>query len=864
MQVRCPTCGALVDFDMYDVDSGGLLIACQQCGQEMRVMRYDTNVKVLFNTAAGEQEVSPSSIIQDPGVSFVRDSGSSSLLNMIDGDSKVELNGDTSVSDNADNNWGLITDPKKGEGISKPQVTETEIKRMVSMPPPEPPSPPSASGNSTNNLKPRPTAGHNPVDMGQTEVRPPAALAQEAGRAGHGRADNTPQPWQMATRNPEPISDEDRVTMQQQAVIRPRTKTIPPKKPMTGTMAPMPGEKSKGKTKTIIIATALVALTAVILVGVFTLLSDFMAASRAPEKKAITIMDYPDYNSLVLSLKRKYPQPGDIIRLLDEGQKALFVDTPASLLQATELYAEAIAKESGNPEAIAGYVMARMWDTGEELDVVEMKRLNDGLDFAIAIHGPSPAVLRGRALVAYHLGHMMEARKHIDYACSLEAEPGVECHMIRGMVFLSLEPHRTVEEMKAVLTFPSYPSLAYHFMGMAFEAMGHYGLADEMFDERLRLTPDHGNTLLEKGRLYAKIGRYDDCFKQLAELAKQDAFRVRAAILAAEIARNARCDSKPALDILATMFDKGFGDAAPAQRSRALVEYALLLKESGNNEQAVRMLKRSKIHLAKDYLRIILGYCYGLYSVNVGDGYLEFKDAATEIAYDYESDPLFNFISAFARYDAGLIKEAVSAFQLLGTTASKLRELPMARSLVFFESNNPNEGLRTLSAIQQYDPFLVLTEEHNSIFSPPGRLYQRLQDALWSDQVTMRKARTAVLYRGLAAFWLRKYDESARILGDAWKTKSSLGESRKISTALALSYIKLGKLKAAERVVREQLIIVPGYRPATLLTGYIQELKGHEKKAQASIGRFSIGIKTISWRFCCQRVSPFARVRRPR
>ena len=795
-------------------------------------MPHGTSFKVLFSTAAGEQEVSPASIVEDPGVAFVRDKSSNSLLEMINGDSMVELDGDgeEDSAEQIDNGWGLITDPKKGEGLSKPQVSETEIKRMVSMPPPEPPSYGSSSG-STKNLRPRPTQGHSPVDMGNTEVRPPAALANEGYALGKKQVEKTPQPWQMTTRNPDPISSDDREALHRQAVIRPRTATIPPR-PTVGTMHPLSAKKEGGKTKTIIIAAAIIAATAMILVGVFTVLSDYMAANRVPEKKPVTIADYPDYNDLVETLQRKYPQPGAMAGLLEEGQKALFTDTPASLLEATDRYGEAIARQPDNPEAISGYVMARMWDTGEELDVIEMKRLNDGLDFAIALHGPSPAVLRGRALVAYHLGHMMEARKHIDYACSLETDPGVECHIIRGMVFLSLEPHRTVDEMKEVLTFPAFPSLAYHFMGMAFEAMGHYGLADEMFDERLRLSPDHGNTMLEKGRLYAKIGRYDQCFAQLAELAKQDAFRVRAAILAAEVSRKALFKPKAAMAILATLFDKGFGDAGPAMRGRALLEYALLLKINGQNEDAVQMLKRAKIHQPVDYLRIILGYCYGLYSVNVGDGYLEFKNAVTEIGDDYETDPLFGFVAAFARYDAGLIKEAVSAFQLLGTTAANLRELPMARSLIYFESNNANEGMRTLGNITQYDPFLMLTEEYTSTFAPPVRLYTRLQDALWGDEVTLRAARLAVLYRGLSAFWLRRYDDAVRILSDAWRTKGSLGESRQISTPLALAYIKLGKLKEARKVVDEQLGIVPGYRSATLLKGYIEELKGNDKAAQ--------------------------------
>ena len=869
MHVKCPTCGGTIGIDRNAVTPSGHMFFCPACGQELKAQQVDNIVKVMYGTLHGQRLIdvlqmepaspgpaqppsaapsAPRKQAPPPEVSgLTRDHDSISLLQADDtpGDSGIELEDDPA--------------PRARPMASRPGADGLARAGVAPRSAPRPPADRygvEVTPSGTDDLiedkdlkaleldippRPRPTTTRPPAgDIPITPVGDPDAdrqgsLRRQTATAVRAQTEVTPL-VDDRHHTPEPAGiSRNRPTAYDQEVIFPaRHEPIRVTSAFNDPRSLRQRRDREDLRQFLKILAAGISLSLAIVAAGYVLWSRNPGITDIAAPPAAQIASYPDYEALVKELKERYPQvQGTVENYVEQGLASLYADEDATYQEAQESFSRALALDPGDPLAIFGFVVGRLWLSEAGLNLTRIKAYNDGIDYGQARHGQKPLLLMARSLSLHRIGQWQDGRDLLDEACAMQEAREQECAILKGVMGLELEPHRVLVALTPLLTDDSRLPVVYRLLGEAYLGVNQFGKSERMLTRRLAITPGHPATAMALADLYGSVGLYDKALDQLALMARQEDFRVAAAIRSAEIVRGANLDPTKVLPLFDTILESGFGRADDAMRSRALTEYSLLLYASGQNQKALDTIRRSRIHLEDDALRIVLTYCSGMYSVNVGDSYDGFKKALEELGDQFNQDPWFRFVASFAKYDFGLIKEATLDYQQLPKLGMDPAVINLAYSLIYIESNNPNEALRLLKTLLNSDPLDALFSSAQSIFPAPNRMWQRLNEAMYSEDLLMRENQAPFLYRGLAAFHLRRYGDAAQILGDYWRNQPPTGMSKVVSVPLTVSLIKTGQYKKARAVLARQLEMTPLHAPSMLLEGYIEELSGNESRALA-------------------------------
>ncbi len=811
MKILCPYCGGEIEFELIEVSSGGLFTLCPHCTNQLRIQQREDKFFVIYTDATGKERNEPAKVLGasaatvDGGFKISEDGGS--LLEL---DDSAKRKGNTAKLDS----WGVITDEKEATGISKPNISETEIRRVTSMPPPEPAQPSKHSEVIEEHIAP---GGAKPTKA-QPEVVPPTSggATMPYGAAQSQQTDDSSGAHITLVKRKEPSGARMESIRHASSASARR-------------MAP----QRKSGIKTLLIAGGILVLAVAVVIGIMWLFSGKKGANSGNTKYTLSV--YPDYQNLVAKLKQTHPHPKQAPQYLIEEARKKFLSSIRPVNQdALRLLGEAVAQRPDMLRAISWYTIVRMWTLTPPAPI-EVKQLKDGLEFASQTNTkPQPEAMLAEALIQSYLNEYMKARNLAESACSMPNAPAVVCNLVKGLIYLSAEPHRSLQELGPLAASgKKFPAFVYYLLGDAYRQTLQYAKAEAMFLHYLQQAPKSGMATYALARLYADIGMFDKAFEYINKCMEFDSVRVAAAILAAQTQRNYNLKGFNASKLIDDIVFKGFGSASARQVSRMFTENALLLVHEGKVQEAVRNLKRAQNHLKKDEMRTVLSYCSGLESVSVSGMFDEFQEAVSFVLDDYPNDDMLKLVEAFGYYDAGLIKDAATKYKMLAASGSKLAALQIAQAVLHLEANQISEGFRFLKELK-FKPLLpTLWKYEASPFFAPEKLWKRIQSALISDSVQSRDSYNAAIYLGLSAFWLNHYKQAAKELANIW---NGLGIGAHTSPAtiglpLAWSLIQTHKPKQAREVLRRLLKLVPKQPVAQMMLGYTFELEGNDAKA---------------------------------
>ncbi len=533
----------------------------------------------------------------------------------------------------------------------------------------------------------------------------------------------------------------------------------------TGRLAPIGKLRKKINFANVKFVMIIIAIFAV--VGLLTVSALYFTKILHRKSTMPPIDKYPEYAVLIDSLKDKYlTEPDDLTKFLADARADVLSDSKEKIKRGIAAYENALLFHPQNADVVAGYVFSQLYRNYSSVDSLKEKQLEQALEFADDQKGAKQTLInRSMGFLQYWLGYANEAKALIDTSCGTQPlADDIECKLLGAMVFKRDDPNLAVKLLMQAKKLPQVHSQVYYLMGDALKIMGHYAEAENAYLAAAKLGGEEKAVYLHLGRLYVDVGDLDSALKAFETAVEDEEVRAQAAIGAALMARQNNYKLREALSLVDTAIDKGLGAELPALRSRVFTEQAMLYFALKKYPQGIDAINRGKLHEKDDPTRTLLSYASGIMSVSGSEALKSLYDAVEAYNDRGKCDFTCRFLYAYALYDAGETKQALTHFRDLLKEDKTFTPAHIAVASLNFDGMNQREAMAALSNLYSFSPFEVLTKPSKSELTIPKKVWEKFDAATLSADGPGINPILLKLYSGMAAFQLGRYDASLEIM----------------------------------------------------------------------------------------------------
>ncbi|MGI5865118.1 MAG: tetratricopeptide repeat protein, partial [Myxococcales bacterium] len=227
----------------------------------------------------------------------------------------------------------------------------------------------------------------------------------------------------------------------------------------------------------------------------------------------------PEIESRLLAWKMALPGlSGASEEHLKRGIELFREDRHTSYIEAQEKFKAAVVLDPQNLEAVARYVEAFAVGRGEP---VSGDRLEEARDLLFAVLRAQPklaAAHRAQANLLLSTGQDDLARAEAEEAYNLSTDAErPEALLAWGRTYLKKSAPIAQEKFEEALQKDSSLKRALYYRGLAAEYAGDFAKAIAGYQERLKLDPDHRDTLRALARVLVRVGDHEAARKALAD-----------------------------------------------------------------------------------------------------------------------------------------------------------------------------------------------------------------------------------------------------------------------------------------------------------------------------------------------------------
>jgi tetratricopeptide (TPR) repeat protein len=208
----------------------------------------------------------------------------------------------------------------------------------------------------------------------------------------------------------------------------------------------------------------------------------------------------------------------DPLKSLKQGEMDLARDTPSGYEEAAKAFQKSFLLESGNGQAIAGYLQAVAWGRGWLLENSEIEELINLAEAAELQWGKSPRILVAHASLAL-LGPQSSrsaerARSFAEQAVGLASgRDKALAHLVLSSAFLSSSAELAIQQTELALKLDPALRRSYFQRALARESVGDYALAISDLEQRLSLDADQWEARAALSRIYQEVGQLGLAYK---------------------------------------------------------------------------------------------------------------------------------------------------------------------------------------------------------------------------------------------------------------------------------------------------------------------------------------------------------------